>query len=88
MTFNRDVQPNWKPAGEFAVTVGCAAPAKIHSDRPYGDDKTTFNDLCQLAEEIGKDPLKMRLLTERVYQLLLDDLRLQRERSGNYSRLI
>ncbi len=84
MTLNADISPDWKPVTEVNNPAGYTASAKIQSNQPYSDAKTNFSDLCKVAEEIRNDPLKMRLLTDRVYQLMLEDLRLQKERTRNY----
>lgn len=54
---------------------------------PKHFSEVTHNDrrkaeLVTFAAEILKDPLKIRLLSDRVYDLLTDDLRLQKERIG------
>lgn len=84
MKLNESGMPCWKPVGGLNVPAGYAASAKIQSDLSDSDSQSNFNDLCKLAEEIMSDNLKMRLLGDRVYQLLLEDLRLQKERSRNY----
>jgi hypothetical protein len=84
MRLNEGGTPCWKPIGDLTVPAGYAASAKIQSDRSDSDSQANFNDLCKLAEEIMSDPLKMRMLGDRVYQLLLEDLRLQKERSRSY----
>lgn len=83
MKFNEGEIPCWKPVGDLTVPAGYAASAKIQSNRSDRDSQSNFPDLCKLAEEIMTDPLKMRRLSDRVYQLLLEDLRLQRERRSN-----
>lgn len=40
--------------------------------------------LSSLSAQVLKDPLLMSQLTDRVYELLRDDLRQQRERMGCY----
>jgi len=82
MAFNQDIPPNWKPISELNAPAGYGASAKIQSNQ--SDPETNFDHLCNLAEEIRNDPLKMRLLTDRIYQLMLEDLRWQKERSMNY----
>ncbi|BBC26970.1 hypothetical protein [Pseudanabaena sp. ABRG5-3] len=53
------------------------------SEAPNNDRRKA--ELAKFAAEIVKDPLKLRLLSDRVYDLLTDDLRLQKERIGrNY----
>lgn len=84
MKFNEGETPCWKPIGGLTVPAGYAASAKIQSNLSDSDAQINFNDLCKLAEEIMSDPLKMRRLGDRVYQLMLEDMRLQKERSRNY----
>ena len=53
------------------------------SEAPNNDHKKS--ELAKFTAEILNDPLKIRLLSEHVYDLLTDDLRLQKERIGkNY----
>jgi hypothetical protein len=45
----------------------------------------TKTELAEFAARVLREPLQMRLLSERVHQLLIDDLRQQKERAGkNY----
>lgn len=81
MAFNEDIPTHWKPISDLNAPAGYTASARIQSNQPYSNAPITFNTLCKLAEEISNDPLKMRLLADRVYQLMLEDLRLQQERS-------
>ena len=42
-------------------------------------------EVFQVAAKIVEDPLHLRLLSDRVYELLINDLRQQKERAGgNY----
>ncbi|MGL5131459.1 MAG: hypothetical protein ACRC78_02965 [Planktothrix sp.] len=82
MAFNQDIPPNWKPISELNAPAGYGAPAKIQSNQ--SDSENNFDHLCNIAVEIRNDPLKMRLLADRIYQLMLEDLRWQKERSMNY----
>ena len=43
------------------------------------------NKTAKTASKYLKDSMLMNQLTERVYKLLLEDLRSQRERTGDYS---
>ena len=73
-------EPSFKLINDTAVPVGYAAPAFVQRD---GNKE----DLAQLSNAAGKvlqDPLMLRLLSDRVYELMLEDLRRQQERSGNY----
>jgi hypothetical protein len=73
-------EPSLKPIGETSVPAGYAAPALVQS-------KGKTEDLAKISKVAGKvlqDPLLMRLLSDRVYELMLQDLRRQQERSRNY----
>ncbi|AFY32732.1 hypothetical protein [Calothrix sp. PCC 7507] len=52
------------------------------SDRQ--DDLTT---LSELAGQILRDPLLRWQISQRVYQLMQEDMRSQRETAKNYTRL-
>jgi hypothetical protein len=42
-------------------------------------------ELAEFAARVLREPSQMRLLSDRVHQLLIDDLRQQKERGGrNY----
>ncbi len=48
-------------------------------------DESRKAELAKFAAQILQEPLQMRLLSDRVYALLSDDLKLQKERVGkNY----
>jgi hypothetical protein len=75
------VHPAYARLGNsLSSPAGYAAPAKIQSDRPTHES----SDLAGLADEVLRDPLLMVQLTERVYELLINDLHYQQERSCNY----
>lgn len=59
-----------------------AAPARF-LDLPQSDDLVM---LSQLAAQLLQDPLAMQQLSDRVVELLQQDLRRQRERSREYGR--
>jgi hypothetical protein len=40
----------------------------------------------KLADKILHDPLLLRKLCDRVYDLMLEELQIQRERAGTYRR--
>jgi len=44
--------------------------------------------LLKLAAKVSQDPLLLRKVSDRVYQLMQEDLRKQRERYKNYRRLL
>jgi hypothetical protein len=43
-------------------------------------------EISKIATQILKEPISMRKLCDRVYQLMLEDLRNQRDRAGNARR--
>jgi ABC-type glutathione transport system ATPase component len=43
-------------------------------------------EMAQLAQQILQDPLRAMQLSDRVYELLQEDLRIQQERSRGYGR--
>jgi mRNA-degrading endonuclease RelE of RelBE toxin-antitoxin system len=42
--------------------------------------------LCKLIDKILQDPIQLQKLSDKVYELMKEDLQIQRERSGNYRR--
>lgn len=70
------IQPSLAPIGDVAGAAGYAVP-------------TATTDGTRAAAAAGKylsDPLVLSRLTDRVYALLLEDLRCQRERVRNYGK--
>lgn len=75
--------PFLKPMGDLSVPAGYAAPGFATSD-----DQQDRIALTQLAAKVLEDPLLLRQLGDRVYELMRLDLEQQRERSRNYGRLL
>ncbi len=77
------IQPSLAPIGDTASTAGYAAmPAASNA-------YAATSGSIKAAPAAGKylsDPLVLSKLTDRVYELLLEDLRSQRERVRNYSK--
>jgi alpha-D-ribose 1-methylphosphonate 5-triphosphate synthase subunit PhnG len=48
------------------------------------DDSKQRAEVAKVADQILQDPLKLRLLCDRVHQLLTDDMRQQKERAGRH----
>lgn len=86
MNFNSDAKPSWEPIGEPTKTAGYTAPARIQSNRINSGIKDNFAELSKASAEIMSDPLQMIRLADKVYELMLEDLRNQKERSRNYGR--
>ncbi|MBD2359086.1 hypothetical protein H6G41_31620 [Tolypothrix sp. FACHB-123] len=72
---SQDKQTFFTPVGEVGGTVA------------YGGEPITSNakQAAKAADKYLKDSLLLNKLTERVYELLLQDLRCQQERFSNYS---
>lgn len=86
MNCNSDAKPSWEPIGDPAQTAGYTAPARIQSNQIKSDLKDNFAELSKASAEILGDPLQMIRLADKVYELMLQDLRNQKERSRNYGR--
>ncbi len=51
----------------------------------YSNESKTQAELAKFVAQILEEPLQIRLLSDRVYELLTEDLRKQKERVGrNY----
>ena len=85
MNCNSDTNPFWEPISELAGPAGFTAPAQIQSNRAP-DIKENFAELSKLSAEIMDNPLQKMMLADKVYQLMLEELRHQKERSRNYGR--
>jgi len=46
------------------------------------------DEMAQLIDKVIVDPMLMRKLSDRVYELMLEDLRNTRDRAGNYRGMI
>ncbi|HEY9302236.1 MAG TPA: hypothetical protein VIQ31_38895 [Phormidium sp.] len=46
------------------------------------------DEMAQLIDKVILDPMLMRKLSDRVYELMLEDLRNTRDRAGNYRGMI
>lgn len=66
------------PIGNPLGAVGYAASADLLVDRKR------IQQANMTAATVLHDPLMLQQLTDRVYDLLLEDLRQQRERTHNY----
>ncbi|MEO1427803.1 MAG: hypothetical protein AAFV71_01810 [Cyanobacteria bacterium J06633_8] len=60
--------------------AGYVAPAAILCELKTDE----LGEISQLAGEIMQNPLMMRSLSDRVYQLMLEDLHNQQQRRINY----
>ena len=46
------------------------------------------DEMAQLIDKVILDPILMRKLSDRVYELMLEDLRNTRDRAGNYRGMV
>jgi hypothetical protein len=46
------------------------------------------DEMAQLIDKVLLDPMLMRKLSDRVYELMLEDLRNTRDRAGNYRGIV
>lgn len=74
------IAPFLPPSSGLTSPSGFAAPPLIQSNSPAQEQAA----LLQTASKVLNDPLLLRQLSDRVYELMLEDLRYQRERSINY----
>ena len=49
---------------------------------------TKNDETAQLIDKIIVDPILLRKLSDRVYELMLEDLRNTRDRAGNYRGMV
>lgn len=77
------------PIGDMTAPGGYAAPASIQTDfqtKTRSESQHDREAVSKLAAKALDDPLLLRQLSDRVYELMLEDLRYQKERSRNYGR--
>lgn len=70
--------PPLKPIHDVAGPAGYGAPAIVQRTCTQGE----IEAIAQTAETVLRDPILLRMLADRVYQLMRDDLRMQQERNG------
>lgn len=75
------IAPFLPPSSGLTSPSGFAAPPLIQSNHPAREQAA----LLQTASKVLNDPLLLRQLSDLVYELLLEDLRYQQERSRNYN---
>jgi len=46
------------------------------------------DEMAQLIDKVILDPMLMRKVSDRVYELMLEDLRNTRDRAGNYRGMV
>ncbi len=46
------------------------------------------DEMAELIDKVILDPMLMRKLSDRVYELMLEDLRTTRDRAGNYRGIV
>lgn len=81
-TTGSDIEHSLKLNSDIACPAGFAAPPFIQLK--YQQEK--HGALLKTAKKVMEDPLLLRKVSDRVYELMLADLRYQRERNRNYGR--
>jgi len=77
---NQKITPDWQPIRGSKSPAGYAAPAFFQTDRQTQE----LSKISQIATKVLHDPLLMRQLSDRVYELMLQDIHNQKERDRNY----
>lgn len=72
--------PFLPPSSGLTSPSGFAAPPLIQSNCQAQEQSV----ISQTASKVLNDPILLRQLSDRVYELMLEDLRYQRERSRSY----
>ena len=72
-----------EPSENLLVPIGDVGSTAGYIGVPSG---STSDRAAKIAIEYSQDALLLSNLTDRVYQLLQEDLYLQRERLNNYGR--
>jgi hypothetical protein len=75
--------PSHRPIANPAGAAGYSAPASIGSDFSKLSDKERRR-IQAFVRTVMKDPLLKRRLSNRIYELLLEELQQSRERQINY----
>ncbi len=70
------------PKSQCPSPVAYAAPASIQGSEAQEDRAA----ITKLAAKILQDPLAMRKLSDHVFELLREELQIERERNRGYGR--
>lgn len=77
-----DSNPSLTPSRGVAAPAGFLATPSVQR-QPTEKDKERYRRLNAIANTL-KDPLKVKELSQRVYDLMQADFTIQRERGGRY----
>jgi hypothetical protein len=66
----------------FSDSVGLVEPAILQSNH----SRVVKQKMAEVAEMLAHDPIAMRLFSDRIYQLLHDDIKAQQERTYGYGK--
>ncbi len=66
----------------FSDSIGLVEPAILQSHH----SPDVKQKMAEVAEMLAHDPMAMRLFSDRIYQLLHDDIKTQQERSFGYGK--
>ncbi|WP_017325734.1 hypothetical protein [Synechococcus sp. PCC 7336] len=73
-------------AGDNGYPLGGMGQSAVDAIADRVKDSADLETLSELAEAIGSDPMLTQQLSDRVYDLMREDFRLQQERSRGYGR--
>lgn len=74
------IKPSFKPIDAPAGPSGYNAPANFQRNCKQDE----LEAIAKTAGDVLRDPILLRTLSDRVYELMRDDLRMQQERNGIY----
>lgn len=73
-------------AGDTGYPFGGMSQSGVDAIADRFKDSADLEALSELAEAISSDPILAQQLSDRVYDLMREDWRLQQERSRGYGR--
>lgn len=71
--------PSWESIAQLRASVGSTDSASVPSNSQADNIA-----LAKAVRQVQENPILLRKLSERVYQLLLEDMKNQQERTRNY----
>lgn len=80
------IKPSLIPIGDIGGTAGYTTTPLLSVTNAATHDSDKATKAVRAAGKYLNDPYALSLLTERVYELLLQDMRYQQERVINYGK--
>ena len=82
ISWHKQYSQSWNYPQDLPEPKGYLVPAKIQLSTSTSTDNNKLDNLHKLATEILEDPLSVVQFTERVYDLMQQDLQHQSDRFG------